>query len=238
MSQTVIKKYVLNMPATPGSDEKVVEVGQELAEVLGCNFLTNLKVLYVDNSDYGIQLSYASNNLIFKLYANGSVISNGFIVFPGGTNTNWISFGNTYVMRYIKTDNVIMFVFDNTSESNAAYNRITLGMVKGKVLTDNERESWIYFGLNGTNFYYVCEGSNVTNNFNVAYPLSSSSTVSLSPFIINNGDVVVTSDYFFKVATCAFYERNIAFSLNDDEYLIISNTGINTNATRLAVKLT
>jgi len=243
MSQTMIKKALFTTPSSSGKteDELMTEIGQSLATILGCNYDTTKRILYMgEDNSIGIYLRWTSSYVDFRLFRNGSTDSNGLTIYPGYSQQQ-LQYNSQYTLRYIKTDNTLLFAFDSTDERQSGYKRIKCGMVKGKVITDNDAETWIYFGLYGYEFYEVHKNSLITNRTYAKTAFSSSEAISLAPFIISEGDVVITSDYLFNVNTCAVTQYNTAFMFNDSEYLIITNESTDIAASkiiRLAVKLT
>lgn len=258
MSQTMIKSFLTDK----GYDfndcpAEVNRFGNALATALGCHYDSTNRVLYMgDDDDIGFHLTYDNTNskinVSFKLYANGTLSTNPAYILAqrtsgGSSPTAYLNiYPSKYHCNYIKTDNVLLFNFDYEDRRINDANRICGGFVKGKVLTDDDRTVWIPFynlgtSLNSYDMFYTIEGETNVIQFKNNQTEVSNDIISMSPFIANNGEDVISSDYFFYVRICDVYDSNKAFELNGDEYLLISNyqTVITQgNFMRFAVKLT
>lgn len=219
---TKVQKFNIEYSGTPN----ISSVGTTMANNLGCNFDSSLKVLYMgEDKRNGFYITDYVYNVQLYRWVNGEYENNQNI------------FGlQQSTVYYIKTDNVVVFQMQalNSSFANLFY----CGWAKGT--NEYGEENWIYFNTycNGTSsLKYWTEGATESVKTMTGGIVASTNGISLAPIMCEFGNSIITSDYLYYTVWCRSSAINLAFVFDDTEYLILSNS-TTTTIPRFTVKLT
>lgn len=219
MSELKIKSYTLND----------IYGRETLAEILGFTIVNNTDSRYAfvkDNNYRGFVFDFAtiaSGYLRIRDYCSGNWSGNMIY----SSNIDPLTLPCTFY--YIKTDNYTIISESRSGSPNKLY----FGCVKAKDIT-NDVDTWIWFYVKDNVLYYYSSYSTTIKSINYSGS-ESANAVSMVPIIIEENEKIIQTDYLFYMLNGKKSTINECFTLDENEYMILS---IGEGNTRAVVKLT